>query len=140
MIIPALQTAATVVALLTSPGVASPQPVSAAASPQVHARFEFEYAREASYASVTPQHQQEITAITNQFNKGEMPAYDAAARINAILTPSEAVAVYQVQTSFWSALRAVFPAGEEVHETMLDPGTFLLMLLYSPAEASANAR
>ena len=122
-----------------APLSASAQTTVEASSPYLHAWFEFEYAKQATYASVSPRHQQQILAISRLFDSRRLSVNDASARINALLTRHEKVAVVQIESSYWRVLQVIFPSpSRDRRDPLLDPGTFMLMLLYSSSPAATD--
>lgn len=127
---------------IPSPAQTAPDGVT-----KMHAWFEYQYAREASFLSLSNRHREEVVAITEAFAGDKLSADSAAARINETLSPSERDAVLQVEQSFWVAMDSIYAdaydgrpakASLGVNGAPIDAGKFLLVLLYS-LEASQPA-
>ncbi len=120
------------------PAAAFAQTIDDATSPELHAFFEVEYAREATYLSLTKEHQQNVMTLSRLVKSGTI-SYQAAAReINTQLTPDEKGAILEVESSFWGALRG-FQQAQRISLTagdvQIDAGRFLLFLFYDMSEA-----
>jgi hypothetical protein len=125
------------------PGTA--QTLTNGTSPQLHAWFEYEYAREATSISLSKPHREQIVVITEALDNGLLSAQDASARINALLTPREKNDVLQIEESFRAALQAISLHAEEGqaskasasdNSTQADAGQFLLLLLHDSSSAT----
>ncbi len=97
--------AAFVLFFLAAPIRTLAQTVPDGTSPQSHAFFEVEYAREATYLSLSKPNQQSVIAISESLKSGSISYQNAAGQINKLLTPREQNAVLEVESSFWGALR-----------------------------------
>jgi hypothetical protein len=92
--------------LIAAPAAAQTTP---GPSPQLHAWFEYEYAREATYQSLTQTHRQLVLRLAHALDNRQLSLQDAQSRINAMLTTQETDSVLQIEHSFWTAWDGIFP-------------------------------
>ena len=121
-------------------------PLSAAAqqftdgtSPALHAWFEYQYARQATYVSVSAAHREQVVAIVQSFEKGSVSQDDASKHIDDVLSSDEKNAVVTIARSFSAAMQAsVGPVQASLVPSSApdDAGRFLLLLLQTSSSAS----
>lgn len=88
---------------------AAAQTTTDGTSPQLHAWFELEYAREATFLSVSKPHRDQIVRIARALDNGQLSVTDASSRINALLSSPEKASVLQVEQSFLAVWNDIFP-------------------------------
>lgn len=106
------------------------QTASAATSPELHAFFEVEYARQATYMSLDGDHRHRVMAIAEAMRSGTISYDTAVQQINGVLTPREQQSVLEVESSFWGALRGMARSQSAALLVIpqIDAGQFLLFL------------
>jgi hypothetical protein len=116
--------------LMIIPVTVFAQTVPAATSPELHAFFEVEYARQATYMSLAGDHRQRVMAIAEAMKSGNVSYDTAAQEINRVLTPREQQSVLEVESSFWGALRGMTRSQSAALLVIpqIDAGQFLLFL------------
>lgn len=124
-------------ALMPLPAAA--QQFTDGSSPALHAWFEYQYARQATFVSVSPAHREQVVSIVESFENGSVSQDDATKRIDDVLSPEEKNAVVKIARSFSAAMQAsVGPVQASLGPNSApdDAGRFLLLLLQTSSSAS----
>ena len=125
---------------------ATTQQASRAASPDIHAYFEYEYALNATYLSMSVPHREQVAAVMHSFLSGSLSEADAAKRIDDTLSADERNAISKIEQSFWTSLQQIYANADDsnpvkaslrVTERDTDPGRFLLVIVVSSLPSSS---
>lgn len=121
---------------------------SFAMSPDLHASFEYDYALEATFMSISQPHRAEVASIAKAVESGTLSEADATKRIDGVLTSDERGAVSQIAQSFWASMQQIYagssnsdPVKASLTQGVVqaNPGRFLLLLLESASSLPSPA-